>query len=546
MSSRRPTILTGILLALLFGYLYREHFSAQPAEPPPLAGKNSVSGLEVKQRADGVWIADFDYFYTGEPRPAQLKIELVPPPPGPIDPLEFRPTDTYLWMAERGAHHVSSRISYPGSEISTREVTSTLRNPRAGYAMIASQRIEKVINWPDALTFGRTQQMAHSSPKQNLGRAITLIDSGSEAELNEAKAILEGLIGQNPQFDAGYVELARIAMKSNWSEEGLHQAESLLASALQIRPDSADAKILLGYVYSHQKRFAKAEALFADAAASNPRNLWLWENWGELLVMEGKPDQAIAKYREAIAHQMPHGTNDRARAEAYTHLLALLEQRKDLDAMEALYKQRVAEFGPGACYSADYARFLLQVRGDTQGAIDMARGALNLNCADSGARQILGLAEYVKWAEASGTDRAEALNQARIYLPAGAMPLYLLAMSDRTIRAAKQLIAAGEQLDQKDNNKLTALAFALKNRDLAAAKRLLALGARSDIPVGYGDVPVALMPVMEGDLQAIRIMQQYGVDYSKLRYRGATAFDFAKQSGNSALLKALGDKGAVL
>ena len=205
-----------------------------------------------------------------------------------------------------------------------------------------------------------------------------------------------------------------------------------------------------------------------------------------------------------------------------------------------------SEFGPGACYSADYARFLLQVRGDTQGAIDMARGALNLNCADSGARQILGLAEYVKWAEASGTDRAEALNQARIYLPAGAMPLYLLAMSDRTIRAAKQLIAAGEQLDQKDNDKLTALAYALKNRDLAAAKRLLALGARSDIPVGYGDVPVALMPVMEGDLQAIRIMQQYGVDYSKLRYRGATAFDFAKQSGNSALLKALGDKGAVL
>ena len=35
-------------------------------------------------------------------------------------------------------------------------------------------------------------------------------------------------------------------------------------------------------------------------------------------------------------------------------------------------------------------------------------------------------------------------------------------------------------------------------------------------------------------------MRAYGVDYSKLRYRGATAFDFAKQSGNNALLKALG------
>ncbi|TLY59301.1 MAG: ankyrin repeat domain-containing protein [Gammaproteobacteria bacterium] len=214
--------------------------------------------------------------------------------------------------------------------------------------------------------------------------------------------------------------------------------------------------------------------------------------------------------------------------------------------MEALYRQRMAEFGPGSCYSSDYARFKLQVRGDTQGAIELARGALNQNCEDSQARQILGLAQYVKWAATTGTQRAEALNQARIYLPAGPMPLYLLATSDRTVPAAKALIAAGEQIDQRDNDGLTALAHALQNGDLGAARRLLMLGARADAPVGISQMPVALLPVMEGNIEAVRMMRRFGVDYSKLRFRGATAIDFAKQSGNSELLDALGQNAAAL
>jgi len=315
-----------------------------------------------------------------------------------------------------------------------------------GDQVIASQEIDTVIDWPTFQTWIRDQQVAQNSPEANFNRAVALIDSESAPQLSEAKSILEHLITQNVQFDAAYVELARIAMKSNWGLEGLHQAEALLSSALQIKPDSANAKILLGYVYAHQNRFTKAEALFSEAANSDTRNLWLWTNWGEMLAIQGKFDQAAVKYREAITRPMTHDTYDRARGESYRRLLQLLERRKDLDGMEALYRLRIAEFGPGSCYSSDYARFKLQVRGDTQGAIDLARGALNQNCEDSQARQILGLAEYVKWAGATGAQRAEAINQARIYLPAGPMPLYLLATSDRTVHVAKELIAAESRL----------------------------------------------------------------------------------------------------
>ncbi len=45
---------------------------------------------------------------------------------------------------------------------------------------------------------------------------------------------------------------------------------------------------------------------------------------------------------------------------------------------------------------------------------------------------------------------------------------------------------------------------------------------------------------LSGDAAGVRVMRKLGVNYSKLRYRGATALDFAKQQGNQALLAALG------
>ena len=556
-SSKRPAILMGILLLLLLAYLVdtrfksllRQNYVPPAAQLAPLPGKTSVSNLKAHQDVMGSWMADFDYFYTGEPRYPVLYVELDPQATSANDKgkgsLEFPQRSTFVPHLQLGTHHVSLAIAYPGSERTTRLVAVTLKD-QLHRTIVATQQIDQAIEWPTFATWAQLQQMSQNTPEQNLRRAVELIDSENETQLVEAKMILEKLISRNAQFDAAYVELARDTLKSNWGPEGLHQAEDLLSSALQIRPDSANAKILLGYIYAHENRFAKAQELFTDAAVSNPPNLWLWSNWGEMLALQRNYVQAIAKYREAIAHPVTHDTYDRARKFAYKRLLELLGQKKDLDGMEALYKQQVAEYGPGSCYSSDYARFLLQVRGDTQGAIDLARRALNQDCEDSPAREVLGLAEYVKWANATGPERAESLNQARIYLPAGPTPLYLLATSDRTSPAIKQLIAAGERIDQKDNRNQTALAYALQNGDLGAAKRLLTLHARPDAPVGYEDVPLALVPVMQGNIEAIRLMREFGVNYSKLRYRGATAIDFAKQSGNHALLDALGRNEATL
>jgi predicted Zn-dependent protease len=539
-----------VLLILVYGWVYRPDWLSlsrgypAPVVRPvlPLPGKNSISNLVVRQSDSGVWQANFDYFYTGEPI-VRVVVRLPrgqDSPPESDDPWRRM----QLTQVKRGANHGTVDLVHPGPDFSgiTRRVIVEMEDwgtPGRADArpVVARAQLDEVIDWPNWQTWQADMEFARQSPQENLQRAIALIDAGSR--FDEAKSILERLIAHDPALVQGYVELARVAMKTNWGPEGLHHAEGLLASALQIESGNANAKILLGYVQAHQKRYRQAETLFAEAAASNPPNPWLWANWGEVLVMQGKLEQAAAKYREAIDRPATHDSYDNARTVAYKELIALLKRRNDLDGMEALYQKRVTEFGYGSCYSADYARFMLQQRGDPNAAIDVARKALNKDCEDSSARQVLGLAQYALWAESQGQARVEAMNQARVYLPPGPIPLYLLASSDRTVRVAEQLIAAGERIDQKDNRNMNALAHALQHEDRAAIRHLLRLGAKPDTPVGVDDMPVALIPVLSGDVELVKLLQKFGADYAKISYQGATAFDFAKQTGDPDLMQAL-------
>jgi len=177
-----------------------------------------------------------------------------------------------------------------------------------------SAHLDKVIQWP-------------SQDQRDFRLAVDLIENGTTESLREARQILERLIGKDSKFAPGYIELARVAMKTNWGPEGLHQAETLLDSALKIDALSVNAKILLGYVYTHQERYREAELLFVDAARSNPIIIWLWTNWGEMLELQGKKDQAIVRYREALVRPVQDSQYNAARNDAYVQLTRLLIER---------------------------------------------------------------------------------------------------------------------------------------------------------------------------------------------------------------------------
>ncbi len=198
--------------------------------------------------------------------------------------------------------------------------------------------------------------------------------------------------------------------------------------------------------------------------------------------------------------------------------------------------QRLADYGANGCDAVAYAGFLVMERGDPAAAIAVARPALHAACDENNltSRDVLGMAYYLEWATSTSADRGADLNQARIYLPAGAESLYLLASSDRTAPAVRALVKQGEPIDQRDNQKLDALALALGRRDVVSARRLVGLGARTDALVGEGEVPVAFIPLLTEDMPSVRLMQQSGVDYAHLRVGGASALDQARRNGHGA------------
>jgi hypothetical protein len=189
---------------------------------------------------------------------------------------------------------------------------------------------------------------------------------------------------------------------------------------------------------------------------------------------------------------------------------------------------------------------MLQQRSDPAQAIIIARKALDGHCSDPMAREVLGLAHYAAWAVAPEKQRAELLNQARVFLPIGPRPLYLLASSELTVVAVRKLMEAGESIDQYDNYKFNALAYAVQSGSYSTATRLIRLGARPEAPIGPNQMPIALLPLIEGDLDGIRVMKKSGVDYSKLQYQGKSVLDMVRQTGDRKLIDALNSKESVI
>lgn len=544
MQGRRTLVLMGILLALLAAFLFQNGWggllNSGPHPIAPLPGVNSIQKFTVTHEPSGEWMAHIDYFYTGSPASALLLVTAARVDEPQHKDARFQ--GSALKPLERGSHHVDIALVRPAD--SQRETSTAF--VRASFwqldAETAAQTLAQNIDWPDQQTYWSEAAMRSKSNAQLLKEATAAIDSGGGGELEAAQDNLKALLARDPQAVQAYVELARCAMKLHWGPDGLHQAETLLDSALSIDKDNKNARILQAYVYAHQGRHALAMKLNEEVARSGTDNLWLWVNFGELQEMRGDPKAAVAKYREAIALPRPHNEYDRAQNFAYDRLIELLSARNDLDGLQAVYEQHVQSYGKADCYSAQFARFLVEKRGDVAGGIALADAVAAGPCRSTAAQKSLGVVRYSAWAASPEASRAGLLNKARLSFPPGPQLLLALAGSEGTLPTLRLLLQNGETIDERDNGQMNALAYALIGHDHAAAKRLLSLGANVIAAVGPEGMPVALLPVLDENAEGIRLMQKAGVNYSTLAFQGTTAVELARRGGNTRLLELL--KGA--
>ncbi len=244
-------------------------------------------------------------------------------------------------------------------------------------------------------------RIVSSTTQARLDRAILLLDewSGKGEGLAQAKSNLEAVLRDDPRSASAYREYARYYLSEGHlrSEEfrpgTLDAAERSLDKALEIAPDFAEAYILQGHVYRLMGKPARAKAALEMADRLGSSDPWLQLNWAELLIDDGRLDEAAARYKRVAADK----TSLRTTIAAYQGLINYYKKVRRVDEVDAMYRASIALAPGDAWLHGNYAGFLLCWRDDAEAAISEATKALDLM--DYGiARSTLAAALYFKWA----------------------------------------------------------------------------------------------------------------------------------------------------
>ena len=238
----------------------------------------------------------------------------------------------------------------------------------------------------------------------NAARSILNSWRGEKVMLKRADALLQGVLGKDPEFAPAYREYGRLAIMAGFinSEESADPpmvvAEKMIWRSIEIEPDYADAYVLLGHLYANMNRYGDAENALRKAEAIGTEIPWLDLNWAELLDKTGRYEEALSRYRGVVER----GTSNR---KAYAAALdgvatTLIRLNRNDEAKEGY--QALIEYEPDSAWNwGDYASFLLYRYGDADGAIENASKALSLMDYGMG-RFTLACALYTKWARLQG------------------------------------------------------------------------------------------------------------------------------------------------
>ncbi len=237
-----------------------------------------------------------------------------------------------------------------------------------------------------------------------VAKARAIIDSwsGRGDALPEAHQLLSDALKHEPSFAPAFPEVARLLIISGGrvppfapETHNLSSPADALLEVLKFEPDYADAYVLLGHVYTVQRRFEDAAQALRKAESIGTSIPWLALNKAALLVRDKKYDEALSLYQSVI----DSGTRNRkARSAAFDEVADILRKMKQYPRAHTAYKRGIAYDPESAWKYGNYAEFLLYEWNDVDGSIDTSRKALKLM--DYGAaRFTLSAALYTKWAK---------------------------------------------------------------------------------------------------------------------------------------------------
>lgn len=296
------------------------------------------------------------------------------------------------------------------------DIRARRRRRRACIAVFAVAMLAGAGMAPAAVGDGSVRPDASES--EDIARAEALIDAGDGdgSTLDDARALLDGVLEANPGSAGAYREYARIHMVQTFlpddrrDPEGLDKAGAALDRAIALAPEFAEARVLRGHLYTMLDRYPEAHAELDAAEALGGASGWLHINRGNLHRAQGDVQASLDHCRRV----RPEGERMHTVRAADRCVLSALNALQRADEAEAVYLAAL-ERDPGYPRNhGNYAWFLLCRAGRPQDAIEYARAALALE-EYRDARETHDVALYAEWARQfrSGDADAEARAFAR-------------------------------------------------------------------------------------------------------------------------------------
>lgn len=235
------------------------------------------------------------------------------------------------------------------------------------------------------------------------GHAVELLDSyrGDSSSLETAHAELDEVLKANPRYAPAYKEMARYFIKRGhisslqFQPGSLEAADASIKKAIEINDNYTEAYVLRGHLYRLMNRHKEALDALEKAEKLGTNDPWIQNNWADLLLDEGKYEEAAQRYRNVINNKT---SNKIAMTSAFEGLISYYKGVGQLEQADEIYRKQI-EFEPKAAWGyGNYAQFLLCLRDDYDNSITRSRQALGIMNYGAG-RYWLASALYRKWAQ---------------------------------------------------------------------------------------------------------------------------------------------------
>jgi tetratricopeptide (TPR) repeat protein len=125
---------------------------------------------------------------------------------------------------------------------------------------------------------------------------VESIGYSRENDVDKAIGAAKASIDADATYTAAHVQLGYLLIEKNALDEAMHQFDK----ALELSPNSHQAKTGKGIIYSRKGDFKAAESILRQALLLNPEPVRTHFELGVIYETQGELDKALAEFKEGI------------------------------------------------------------------------------------------------------------------------------------------------------------------------------------------------------------------------------------------------------